>query len=247
MSHLLSRTNLFRGLLLSAVGLAWMIHSVSGEDPVVAKLELLLRTDEQLGRAQDEIILRYEGATDEQLRDALRDFREKNSALFEAQGKLARELFPPDQSGAVITIEIPAGASAKERTLISEQVSLENEMDEVASRFTDPEKQRDALRNWQERNASRFAVQEQRWKDWEAAQPALPTPPVPQTEIPVNTSPQLRDFLEKEAAFGDEERAVQNSFQSASPEAQRDKMREWRDRNAARIEAQLQKVEQLFN
>jgi hypothetical protein len=110
-----------------------MILSVSAEDLALVaagKIEEFQQTDEQLANAQDEITLRYQNATAEQLRDALRDFWEKNAALFEAQSKLGRELFPPDQSDTVITFEIPAEASANERTFITEQVSLENEMDD---------------------------------------------------------------------------------------------------------------------
>ena len=192
---------------------------------------------------------RYANATDEQWRDALRDWHEQTAARREALMQLAMALNPPaPMSNEPIIVEIPAKASAKERKLITEQVALDNELDEVAIQHADPEKRRDAVRDWHERNAKRFAAQEKLGKEVQALQPVVaPRQSPPSVEvIPTNASPRLRFFLQKEAVFAKEEQAVREQFAVANAEAQRDAIRNFHERTAARRTAQMQEAQMLF-
>ena len=192
---------------------------------------------------------RYANATDEQWRDALRDWHEKTAPRRDALMQMAMALNPPEpMSDEPIIVEIPAKASPKERKLITEQVALDNELDEVASQHADPEKWREVIHDWRERNAERLVAQEKLGKEVQAQQPVVaPRQSPPSVEvIPTNASPRLRAFLQKEAALAKEEQVVREQFSTANAEAQRDAIRNFHERTATRRTAQMQEAERLF-
>ena len=209
----------------------------AGSDPVAALHEAFAALEQE----QAELGERYANATDEQWRDALRDWHEETEPRREALVQQAMTLNPPAPiSDEPIIVELPAKASAKERKLITEQVALDNELDEVSIQHADPEKRRDAIRNWHERNAKRFAAQENLGKEVQALQPVVAPRqiPPPVEVIPTNASPRLRAFLQKEASLANEEQTVRDQFSTASAEAQRDAIRNFHERTATRRNAQ---------
>lgn len=211
-------------------------------------IEVLQNAHAELEQEQAELATRFAQATDEEWRDALRDWQEHTAARREAIEALARELAPaPAAEDQTIVVEIPAKASAAERKLITEGAALENEMEEVASPHSDAEHRRDAIHAWRERNAARIAAHEKLGREVQAQRPASPAvQTLPPVAIPANASPRLRAYLQKESALAAEEQAIRARFAAANAEVQRDQWHTFHERTAARRQAQSREARALF-
>lgn len=213
------------------------------EDRLEAVTEAMVRLEARAFELRE----RLANATDEERRDALRLWNEQTAARRELLNRAVQQLTPPPAEEGPIIVEIPSTASAKERSLITAQVALDNERDEVAARHADPEQRRDALRAWSERNAARFLAQAELGRELQAAHSAQNPPRKPTApQIPADASPRLRTLMLNEAALAAEEQALRERFAPAGPEVQRDQLRHFHEQTAVRREALEREAEALF-